>query len=152
MEELLSWLMRAERPAWGGIERSWFRVAGGMRGEYWRRWRRILQELAPSFPPTTYLSPIRSKESALRKPKSPVWMTAVASCSRINRLSSWSECQYPLPSRLTALTRHSQSPRMSATQRIRALLPPRTIRGDRCVVDCAGAATPLVLGAGGGAI
>jgi hypothetical protein len=38
----------------------------------------------------THLSPIRSRLSALMNPKSPVWMTAVASCSRMSLLSSWS--------------------------------------------------------------
>lgn len=34
--------MRAARPAEAGIERSWARVEGAKRGEYCRRWRRIL--------------------------------------------------------------------------------------------------------------
>ena len=38
----------------------------------------------------TYLSLIRLRLSALINPKSPVWITAVASCSRINRFNSWS--------------------------------------------------------------
>ena len=46
--------------------------------------------LGPGRAEETHLSPIRSRLSAFIKPKSPVWMTAVASCSRINRFNSWS--------------------------------------------------------------
>jgi hypothetical protein len=42
IEELFSCWMSAARPACGGMDRSWLRGMGGMRGEYWRRWRRIL--------------------------------------------------------------------------------------------------------------
>lgn len=93
----------------------------------------------------THLSPMRSRLSALMKPKSPVWMTAVASCSRISLFSSWSGVvSVTIPSSsdpsqrshfdgksATELARadHSQSPLISATQRIRPVLPARTTRG-----------------------
>jgi hypothetical protein len=42
MLELLSFWMSSLRGVSCGSARSCERVAGGKRGEYWRRWRRIL--------------------------------------------------------------------------------------------------------------